>query len=125
MAPRRPGTGCIGVLTVERAREASVDERPGPLGLKAAWMARTVATVRNGRTAKDRTGRREMVGAHMAELRADVAAMADRLTTEDEWLTAHPRHRDAFAYEDAWLGRLLDYEAGCDAIRAAEREVVG
>ncbi len=102
-----------------------MDGRPGPLGLKAAWMARTVATVRNGRTARDRTARREMVGAHLAELRQDVAAMADRLTVEDEWLLAHPRHRDAYPYEDAWLSRLSDYEAGCDAIRAAEKEVVG
>jgi len=102
-----------------------VDERPGPLGLKAAWMARTVATVRNGRTARDRTARREMVGAHLAELRGDVAEMADRLTVEDEWLLAHPKHKDAFSYEDAWLGRLRDYEAGCDAIRLAEQEVVG
>jgi len=96
----------------------------GPLGKKAAWMVKAVGGIARG-TIKERRGKREIVGAHLAELRGDVAAMADRLTVEDEWLLAHPKHKDAFSYEDGWLGRLRDYEAACDAIRAAEKEVVG
>jgi len=97
---------------------------PGPLGKKAAFLERAVAAMAKWGTTKDRAGRRELVGAHLAELREDVAAMADRLAKEDTWLLAHPKHKDASPYEDAWLGRLWDYEAACDAITAAEKEVV-
>lgn len=108
-----------------------MDERPdwlpepGPLTEKAAWMSRAVEAMAKRGTAQEQAARREMVGSHLPELRRDVAAMADRLTVEDEWLLAHPKHRDYHPYEDGWLGRLWDYKAGCDAIRLAEKEVVG
>ncbi|MEJ7763156.1 MAG: hypothetical protein WKF80_10240 [Thermomicrobiales bacterium] len=98
---------------------------PGPLTKKAEWMTRAIEAMAKRGTAKEQEARREMVGSHLPELRRDVAAMADRLTTEDAWLLAHPRHREHSPYEDAWLGRLWDYTAGYDAIRAAEKEVVG
>ena len=88
-------------------------------------MSRAVSAMAKRGTVKERAGRRELVGAHLAEMRRDVAAMAASLTVEDAWLTAHPRHKDASPYEDAWLGRLWDYTAACDAIRAAEKEVTG
>jgi len=98
---------------------------PGPLGLKAAAMTRAVAGLAAKGTNRQVAARRGMVGADLAELREDVVAMADRLTKEDEWLLAHPRHRDYSPSEDGWLGRLWDYEAACDAITAAQKEVVG